>query len=181
LRLSLHERHDGVSTVAGNRVSYDVAHDEAHFGAVTFAGHGLVWELAEGGDADGELLGCDIELDPGTDWVVRCDRVDFPPGGVAYLHTHPGPGLRYLLRGAIEIETGGHSSRYGPGGAWFENGSDPVHARASRDEETSFVRVMLLPAEWEGKRTIRYVDPADVDRPKLQRATVFFDHAVTLP
>ena len=37
------------------------------------------------------------------------------------------------------------------------------------------MRVMLLPAEWEGKRTIRYLDPADEEKPKLQRPTVFFD------
>ena len=37
---------------------------------------------------------------------------------------------------------------------------------------------MLLPAEWEGKRTIRYVDPADEEKPKLQRPTVFFELAL---
>jgi hypothetical protein len=42
------------------------------------------------------------------------------------------------------------------------------------------VRVLLLPAEWEGRRTIRYVDPADELKPKLQRPTVFFDRAITL-
>ena len=37
---------------------------------------------------------------------------------------------------------------------------------------------MLLPAEWAGKRTIRYVDPADEEKPKLQRATVFLEQPV---
>jgi len=37
---------------------------------------------------------------------------------------------------------------------------------------------MLLPRVWEGKRTIRYVDPADEDTPKLQRPTVFFDRVL---
>jgi hypothetical protein len=40
--------------------------------------------------------------------------------------------------------------------------------------------VMLLPREWEGRRTIRYVDPADEDKPKLQRPTVFFDRPLVL-
>jgi len=39
---------------------------------------------------------------------------------------------------------------------------------------------LLLPREWEGRRTIRYVDPADEQRPKLQRPTVFFDRALAL-
>ena len=38
---------------------------------------------------------------------------------------------------------------------------------------------MLLPAEWAGQRTIRYVDPTDSDKPKTQRATVHFEHPVS--
>jgi hypothetical protein len=37
-----------------------------------------------------------------------------------------------------------------------------------------------LPPEWEGKRTIRYVDPADEEWPKLQRATVFLEQPIRL-
>ena len=48
-------------------------------------------------------------LDPSTapagDYLLRCDRVDFPPGGEAFLHTHQGPGIRVLLFGSIRIET----------------------------------------------------------------------------
>jgi len=55
-----------------------------------------------------------------------------------------------------------------------------VYAAASKSEETAFVRVLLLPAEWEGTRTIRYVDPADEDKPKLQRSTVFLERRLAL-
>jgi len=55
-----------------------------------------------------------------------------------------------------------------------------VLAVASENEETAFVRAMLVPREWAGRRTIRYVDPADEDKPKLQRATVFFDEPIEL-
>lgn len=173
MNLSLHEHRDGVETAAGNRVVYDIARNEAHFGTARVEGHALVWEI--GGSGDGALLAREVELDAATPWLARCDRIDFPPGGVAYTHTHPGPGIRYLLHGAIEIQTAGHTTAFGPGEAWFESGTDPVHAKASAIEDTAFVRVLLLPAEWEGKRTIRYVDPADEDKPKLQRPTVFFD------
>ena len=40
---------------------------------------------------------------------------------------------------------------------------------------------MLLPREWEGKRTIRYVEPADAERPKTQRVTVLLERHVELP
>ena len=150
----------GVETGPGDHVVYDVDADEAHWGAASVHGHALVWELTER---------------PAGAWLVRCDRVDFPPGGVAYLHTHPGPGLRVLLKGRIRIETEGATHEYGPFESWYETGPDPVYAAASADADTAFVRVLVLPQEWAGKRTIRYVDPADEDRPKLQRASVYFE------
>jgi hypothetical protein len=139
-------------------------------------GRALVWELGAAGD--GALLAVPVELDRGTEWLLRCDRVDFPPGGVAYRHTHPGPGIRFLLHGAIRIESGGEVHEYGPGEPWFESGPEPVLAVASPDEDTAFVRALVLPREWAGQRTIRYVDPADDEKPKLQRATVFFDEPI---
>jgi hypothetical protein len=172
LILALYDRPDGVETEPGNRVVYDVGRNEAHFGAARVLGRALVWELT--GRADGAALAAEVEL-PTGEWLVRCDRVDFPPGGIAYRHTHPGPGVRCLLHGSIRIESAGETHEYGRFEPWFESGSEPVLAVASDTEETAFVRVMLLPREWEGKRTIRYVDPADDEKPKLQRATVFFD------
>jgi quercetin dioxygenase-like cupin family protein len=163
LILRLIDHPAGVETGPGNGVVYDVERDEAHFGAAHVDGRALVWELTDR---------------PVGDWLIRCDRVDFPPGGVAHLHTHPGPGLRVLLQGRIRIETEGSTHEYGPFEWWYETGPDPVHAAASATEETAFVRVLVLPAEWAGKRTIRYVDPADEDKPKLQRARVYFEHAL---
>jgi quercetin dioxygenase-like cupin family protein len=172
LILALYDRPDGVETVPGSRVVYDVDRNEAHFGAARVEGHALVWEVRA--FADEAKLSAEVELGPG-DLLVRCDRVDFSPGGIAYRHTHPGPGIRCLLRGSIRIESGGETHEYGPFEPWFESGPEPVLAVASETEDSAFVRVMLLPREWEGKRTIRYVDPADEAKPKLQRATVFFD------
>jgi quercetin dioxygenase-like cupin family protein len=181
LRLSLYELDEAGAADGGNRVVYDLSRGEAHFGAAAVAGPALVWQLEDVHEEPaGALLSRVVELDPGVEWIARCDRIDFPPNGIAYTHTHPGPGIRYLLHGEIEIRTEGHSTLYGPGGAWFEAGPDPVHATAAAQGETAFVRVLLLPAEWAGKRTIRYVDPADEDRPKLQRPTVFFDQPLSL-
>jgi len=178
LRLSLYDHPDGVETAAGNRVVFDVERGEAFFGAATVAGHALVWQLEE--EDTGALFSHMVELDPVRPWIARCDRIDFPPGGIAYMHTHPGPGIRYLLHGELQIRTLGKVAVYGPGGIWFEQADDPILATASPEVETAFVRVLLLPAEWEGKRTIRYVDPLDEEKPKLQRPTVFFDHALEL-
>ena len=174
LRLSLFEHVNGVETEPGNRVVYDIDANQAHFGAAHVDGPALVWGI--GDDGAGAALSAELSMSGATDWIVRCDRIDFPPGGVAYRHTHPGGGIRRVLFGAIQIDASGRSVRYGPGEAWFEGSDYPVLATASETEPTAFVRVMLLPAEWEGKRTIRYLDPADEAKPKLQRPTVFFDH-----
>ena len=101
-----------------------------------------------------------ISLDSADSWVMRCDRVDFSPAAVAHPHTHPGPGIRRLLFGELTVTTAGATSTYRRGGAWFESGPDVVYAEASPTEETAFVRVILLPSEWAGKRTISYVDTA---------------------
>lgn len=139
---------------------YDRERDEAHFGAARVDGWAVVW---------------DVDERPDGDWLVRCDRVDFPPGGIAYRHTHPGPGIRVLLKGRIRIDTRRESHEYGPGEWWYESGPEPVYAEASPDEETAFVRVMLVPRELAGQRTIRYVDPADDEKPKLQRARIYLE------
>jgi quercetin dioxygenase-like cupin family protein len=181
MRLSLYRFDTGVETIGGNRVVYDLDAAVARFGAAEIDGPALVWQLDHDEfDARGALVSRFVQLDPFAPWVVRCDRVDFPLGAVAHLHTHPGPGIRYLLRGDIEIETEGRSTFYGRGGAWFESGPDPVVARASSHLETSFVRVLVLPAEWAGKRTIRYLEPPDGARAR-QSASVLLEHAIALP
>ena len=164
--LVFEEHPESVVTTDGNHVVYDLATNEAHFGAARVEGPAVVWRLAE---------------DPGQgEWLLRCDRVDFPPGAVAHRHVHPGPGIRRLLHGELTIarDTGAHT--YRPGESWFEDADDPVLATASPTEDTGFVRVLLLPREWAGKRTIRYLDPADEEKPKLQRATVLLEEPVAL-
>ena len=166
MRLSLTEHADGAQPGGTNRVVQEL--DD---------GRALVWELGEEAPA-GALLSAEVDLDDATEWLMRHDRVDFEPGGIAYRHVHPGPGIRYLLFGAITIDSLGAEHTLGPGEAWFERGPDPVLATTAAGEPSAFVRVMLLPVEWAGQRTIKYVDPADADKPKTQRATIFLEQPV---
>ena len=160
------------------RVVYDVNADGADYStgsrAIKGPKHVLSFELTPKG-SDSALLGASLALPTDEQRLIRCDRVDFPPGGVAYLHTHQGPGIRVLLHGSIRIETGGRSHDYGPFEAWFEPGPEPVFAAGSADEPTAFVRCMVLPAHLKGQRSIRYVRDEDADKPKPQRYTVFVD------
>jgi hypothetical protein len=179
LILALYDHPHGVETTGGNLAVYDFDRNTAFFGAASVPGRALVWRVEEKTGA-GEKLAAQFALDADTEWLLRCDRVDFPAGGVAYRHTHPGPGIRCLLHGSIRIESAGEAHVYEALEPWFESGAEPVLAVASETEETAFVRAMLVPREWAGKRTISYVDPADEDKPKLQRATVFFDEPIEL-
>ena len=152
----------------------------------------LRWELVAPSDDRG-LLGAaphcasavantaTIELDPGFGWLMRCDRVSFPKGGIAYTHIHQGPGIRYCLEGGIRIETEGRVNVYGPGEAWFESGSSPVFAPTSPDAETTFVRCFILPRSCKGRSSIRYVRSEDAGKPKLQRYRVLGESFIDLP
>ncbi len=164
------------------RVVYDVNADAADYSTaslvITGPKHVLSFELALKASPSA-LLSAALEPPADEHQLIRCDRVDFPPGGVAYLHTHRGPGLRVLLHGSIRIETAGRSHDYGPFEAWFEPGPEPVFAAGSVDEPTAFVRCMVLPAQLKGQRSIRYVRDEDADKPKPQRYTVFVDELLS--
>ena len=126
------------------------------------------------------LLDAAIEIEPGDGYLMRCDRVDIPPTGIAYTHTHQGPGIRCLLKGGFHVQTKGHTHVIDPGKAWFESGHDPVLAWAPDDRPGYFSRVMILPRGLKGKSSIRYVKPEDAEKPKLQRYTIFIDQFITV-
>jgi quercetin dioxygenase-like cupin family protein len=179
LIFALSEHPRGVETKDGPKVVYDLERNEARFGAARVVGPALVWELVDDehfvAQSHKVALAAEVALDSEGHWVLRCDRVDFPPGGVAYRHVHPGPGIRRLLHGELTIEREGSKQTFRAGESWLEEVGDPVLATASATEETAFVRVLLLPREWAGRRTIRYLDPADEEKPKLQRATILLE------
>jgi hypothetical protein len=177
---------EGDATVRAGGQAATLAANSAWHGAagceVAAGGNGatlLRWEL--GPTPVGEpTLARTVELaDPGG-YLMRCDRVDFPPGGIAYTHTHRGPGIRCLLAGEIRVEVNGDAHAVKPGEAWFEAGPDPVLAFASDRTPTAFARVMILPRELKGKSSIRYVRPEDHDQPKTQSYQVFCDEFITL-
>ena len=107
---------------------------------------------------------------PEGELLWRGDSVAFPPGGVAYLHRHQGPGIRVVADGEVRVDTDGHSNTSGIGEAWFENGPDPVFAQAG-GMPARFIRVMIVPRALIGKSSIRYVNEEDKDKPKRQQVS----------
>ena len=149
------------------------------------------WELVDAppgddGTASGEgvaselKLAREISLDPEGSYLMRCDRVDFPLGGIAYTHTHRGPGVRCLLRGELRVRVNDTDSVLHPGEPWFERGPDPVYAEASATQPTSFIRGMVLPRSLKGMSSIRYVKDEDREKPKTQTYTMFVDEFIEL-
>ena len=143
------------------------------------------FELAPADASDGAIAGegsfsrqklsASLETLPNGELILRGDSVAFPPGGCAYLHRHRGPGIRCLIEGGIRIDTHGRSTSYGPGGAWYETGPDPVFAQGAADRSTRFIRVMILPRELIGKSSIEYVNDDDKNKPKSQSYKIFVD------
>jgi quercetin dioxygenase-like cupin family protein len=182
LQVLEHSLSDGesLSLDAGPRIVYHLSQEAADYttDAVTVSGpaHVLNFELVAEPSPEAKLS-APVEVE--GEQLIRLDTVSFPPGGVAYLHVHRGPGIRVLLDGEIRIETGGTTNSYGPLEAWFEAGPVPVFAAASEEVPSSFVRCMVLPAELLGKRSLRYVRDEDADKPKLQEYRMFVDELLT--
>jgi hypothetical protein len=127
------------------------------------------------------LLAHDVALDPTAAYLMRCDRVDFDLGGEALPHRHRGGGIRCLIRGTLELRVEGEPDRViERGQAWFESGREPVYARASSTELTSFIRCSILPRELRGQSSIMYVSKADAGG-KPRTYTVFVDEPIDLP
>jgi hypothetical protein len=143
------------------------------------------WELSRGdagstvaaapGMMTHEKLTAFLETMPKGELLMRGDSVAFPPGGCAYTHVHQGPGIRCLIEGGIRIDTHQCSTSYGPGGAWYESGSDPVFAQAAKDRPSRFIRVLILPRALIGKSSIAYVNEEDKAKPKTQSYKVYAD------
>jgi hypothetical protein len=147
------------------------------------------WELARGdqgsttanapGMTTHEKLTAFLETLPKGELLMRGDSVAFPPGGCAYQHRHQGPGIRCLIEGGIRIDTHGRSTSFGPGGAWYESGPDPVFAQASSDKPSRFIRVMILPRDLVGKSSIQYVNEEDKAKPKSQQYKIYADAPIS--
>jgi hypothetical protein len=148
------------------------------------------WELVAPDTAPGEIRGdgirsvnagdYEIGIDVSVGRLMRLDRVSFPLGGEALTHLHAAPGVRCLETGNLLLESLGKRLRVWPGDSWVEHGPDPVYAKASQKVLSSFVRVMIVPADYRGRSTITYVRPEDKDRPKSQSYKRYLEEPIDL-
>ncbi|NJD05041.1 MAG: cupin domain-containing protein [Methylococcaceae bacterium] len=60
---------------------------------------------------------------PSNSVTTKLIRVQFPSGFKTPMHTHEGPGPRYVLKGKLRVEDAGESRVYGPGDVFWETGA----------------------------------------------------------
>jgi len=181
--------HGGISIADRNLSDGDSWQGEAAATLAAGTAGATCWrfELAAAAGADSVKAGVSsraklsarLDTLPAGDLLLRADSVGFPPGGCAYQHRHQGPGIRCLLEGGIRIDTHGRSTSFGPGGAWYESGPDPVFAQASSDKPSRFIRVMILPRDLVGKSSIQYVNEEDKAKPKSQQYKIYADAPIS--
>ena len=144
-------------------VVYDVERDEAHFGAARVDGH------ARSSGRSTER----VRRATGS-CALRPRRL---PARRRRLPAHASRARAsacLLTAGSASTRTASRTST-GRASAWYESGPEPVFAAASPTRRRRSCACCSCPGELEGKRTIRYVDPADEEKPKLQRATVYLE------
>lgn len=172
-------------TVTHDGTSYASCDGFFASGHILLAGDGVVllFNLSSSGlvsSKNENVLTANFEHDE-EEALVRFDQVIFPPTARAYRHIHPGPGIRHLISGRLEIKSDHDVTWMEYGSAWFEDANSPVQATAADVPETSFIRMLVLPVAYEGKPTIKLLDPADEALPKLQSNRRFFDQRIQLP
>ncbi len=82
----------------------------------------LADEPAPEGLTRAPLLERQIEL-PTNRLKTNLLRVTLAQGYKTPLHTHEGPGPRYVLKGQVRMEEGGEAHVYGPGEVFWETGT----------------------------------------------------------
>jgi hypothetical protein len=97
-----------------------------------------------------------FELVPTSKWLFRLDSIVDNQGSTG-LHSHPGSGIRCLLKGNLTTvsEKGENSSNRNPGDCWYEEGAYPLISTTDPGDKATFLRGMVLPPEYD-----RYPDTA---------------------
>jgi len=101
----------------------------------------LRWEVTDW-EPDGAKAAERVELDPWSDYVMRCERVELAPGSSPA--TQAGPSVGCVLAGALRSE-----DEEGRGLSVLDAWSEGAHAgrTAASDLGATLVRVVLLPAD----------------------------------
>jgi len=156
----------GSATVNGRVLQADQAVYTKDVAAVEAGPEGAViwrWELVRTDDLNnlprGEGISSRLrmsrrirmfELVPTSKWLFRLDSI-YNNQGSTGLHSHPGSGIRCMLKGHLRVESdkGESSDNWLTGDCWYEEGSYPLVSTSDPGETADFLRGMVLPPEYD--------------------------------
>lgn len=122
-----------------------------------------------------------LDIEPGSEWILRCETVNFPAETTVDMHAHHGAGIRCLELGEINFtHLDGMKNTVKPGDAWYEEAFHFLHALTLKTGPSRFVRAMLVPAEYATTSTFKYHDQADAGKPRRQTTDKLVDVTLTL-
>jgi hypothetical protein len=122
-----------------------------------------------------------LEIEAGSTWFLRCETVNFPAETTVDMHAHHGAGIRCLELGEINFtHLDGMKNTVTPGDAWYEEAFHYLHALTMKTGPSRFIRVMLVPPEYNDTSTFKYHDQDDAEKPRRQTTEKLVDVTLTL-
>ena len=122
-----------------------------------------------------------LDIEPGSEWILRCETVNFPAETTVDMHAHHGAGIRCLELGEINFtHLDSMKNTVQPGDAWYEEAFHYLHALTMKTGPSRFVRVMLVPPEYTTTSTFKHHDQADAGKPRRQTTDKLVDVTLTL-
>ena len=85
---------------------------------------------------------------------MRATEVTFAPGGFLGVHHHVGPGIRYVISGAVTFTEAGQSTIYKAGEYFFETGNLAHTAENKTNEPLRILFVEIFPKNWSSPTVI---------------------------
>jgi quercetin dioxygenase-like cupin family protein len=85
---------------------------------------------------------------------MRATEVTFAPGGFLGVHHHVGPGIRYVISGAVTFTEARQSTIYKTGEYFFETGNLAHTAENKTNEPLRILFVEILPKDWSAPTVI---------------------------
>lgn len=84
---------------------------------------------------------------PSSEFSTKVRTITWPVGYTSKVHSHAGPGPRYVLRGTVQITENGQSSEYSAGEVFWYSAKYPHQAKNVDSVETQVLIIELLPHE----------------------------------
>lgn len=84
---------------------------------------------------------------PSAEFNTKVRTITWPVGYTSKVHSHAGPGPRYVLKGIVQITENGQSQKYRSGDTFWYSAQFPHQAQNVATVPTQVLIIELLPKE----------------------------------